>query len=411
MGNKKMIQNNLSCKNKNANKKENIILRVSKKEHDIIKFKSFLFNKKKSDFLRYISFKYWENSNRISKKILQAYQESNDENKNIIIDLLFKYYRYNGFPYIELNNKEKIKYMKNIANSKDVLLQGDYLQFNTQGISLANYFHPHRMKAYYNNQNNSPIDTFNNDDKLKDCIKKWMDMGRKPNHAGIRQILKTRNGTRAVGNFKPVIAKYIYDNYIEKDGIVLDPCAGYGGRLAGCIASNKNLLYHGIDSNGDIAIGNTQMASFFMNLYNNGIFNKERMFKFEFKFDIGCAEDIMSRLNNKYDLIFTSPPYYDLEIYEKNKNQSSEKYSNYKEWKNKFLFKIIDESYRLLRNDKYLILNLKNKKDFNLVDDTVDYCRKKWKLIKVYKMKLINNEFNRNKKELFHYEPILIFKK
>lgn len=412
---KEMIKNNSLYKYKNKKvdnkKKESIILRVSKEEHDIIKMKSFLFNKKKSDFIRDISFKYWEVDNKYFDKIFKLYKESNEENKQIIINLLFEYYRRKGFPYIELNDKEKIKQMERVVNSKNILLDNNYLQFNTQGISLANYYHSHMMEAYYNNKNNSPIETFNNDDKLKDCIKRWMDIGKKPNHAGIRQILKTRNGTRAVGNFKPVIAKYIYDNYVERGGAVLDPCAGYGGRLAGCIASNKNLMYHGIDPNGDTAIGNTKMASFFKDLNNDGIFNKERMFDFRFKFDMGCAEYVMHNLNNKYDLIFTSPPYYNLEIYENNNNQSSEKYKTYDEWKNKFLFKIIDESHRLLNENKYLILNLKNKKDFNLVDDVIEHCKKQWDLIKIYKMKLINSEFQRNKKNPFHYEPILVFKK
>jgi len=394
----------LKVKKKNTN----ILLRVTDLEKMIIDIKSKLFNRKTSDYLRHSAFSHWEDisDTKHFKSLLKMYQDGEDDVKKIVVEILFQYYRRNGFPHVFLTDEQKENRMGRIIKSKEVLLEEGHLQQNHQGIDLANSYHCHMMDAYYSSGEMSPMDTFNNDNKLKDCINRWLELGKVPNHSGMRRILKTRNGTRSVGNFKPIIAKFIYNNYCPDDGKVLDPCSGYSGRLAGCIASNRGLLYHGIDPNGETAVGNMKMANFFSTQYD-AIGN--RVYKYDFRFDMGMAEKVMPKIQEKYDLVFTSPPYHSCEIYSEETSQSCNKYKEYQQWLESFLYVIVDQSYRILKEYGRLIINIKNLQDIKIADDLVEYCEKDWILEKTYHMRLSNNEFNRGGTTMHHTEPIFVF--
>ncbi len=396
---------------KKDKKKDNIILRVSGIEGNIIKIKSALFDRKISDYLRHAAFSHWENidSTYYFKKTLKIYQDGDVNIKKQVVEMFFQYYRRNGFPYVFLTDKQKENRMDRIIKSKNILLEDDNLQMNFNGLDLVNSFHPHMMDAYYSQTNEiSPYNAYKDDEKLKDCINRWLELGKIPNHAGMRKILKTRDGVRSVVNFKPTISKFIYSNYCPENGKVLDPCAGYSGRLAGCIASNKNLLYHGIDPNGKTAVGNMKMANFFSTQYD---VLGERIYKYRFRFDMGMAEETMPGIEEKYDLIFTSPPYWNVEVYSENRDQSCNNYNSYNKWLNDFLWVIVDESKRILKNDGYLILNVKNTEKYKIADDLCAYCKKDWKLEKTYHMRLANSSYSRKVGDTFHTEPIFVWRK
>jgi len=388
----------------------NILLRTTDLEKTIINIKSKLFNKKVSDYLRHCALTYWEDMSETKhfKELSKMYQSGDDVIKFQVVELLFQYYRRNGFPHNFLNDEQKENRLNRVIKSKNILLEDNHLQMNHQGIDLANHFHPHMMEAYYSRGENSPMETFKDDDKLKDCINRWLELGMVPNPAGMRRILKTRNGTRGVVNYKSVIAKFIYDKYCPIDGKILDPCSGYSGRLLGCIASNRNLFYHGIDPNGNAASGNMEMASFFSTQYD---VLEERVYKYKFRQDIGMAEEVMPEIKEEYDLVFTSPPYFELEIYSEEMSQSCNRYDEYQKWLEKFLWVMVDESKRILKKDGRLILNIKNTEKYKIADDLCEYCKRDWEIDKTYYMRLANNEFNRKGEKMHHVEPIFIWKK
>jgi len=388
----------------------NILLRVNDLEKTIIDIKSKLFNRKTSDYLRHAAFSYWENIDNTKhfKKMLKIYQSGGEDIKKQVVEIFFQYYRRNGFPYIVLTDEQRENRMGRIMKSKDILLEGDNLQMNFQGVDLANSYHPHMMEAKYNGKLKSPMETYGNDDGLRDCINRWLEIDKIPNPAGMRRILKTRNGTKGVTNLRPSTTKFIYDNYCSQNGKVLDPCSGFSGRLAGCIASNKNIFYHGIDPNGKAAIGNMKMANFFSAQYD--MFGN-RIYKYKFRQDLGMAEEVMPEIREEYDLIFTSPPYYDLELYSEELSQSCNRYKEYNEWLENFLWTIVDESKRILKKDGRLILNIKNTEKYKIADDLCIYCEKEWELEKTYYMRLANNEFNRGGVTTHHTEPIFVFRK
>lgn len=381
------------------NKKENIILRLNKNEHEIIKTKASFFGLSKSELLRNSALSFWD-KNIDFKDILKLYQ--NDETlRPVIIDIIFEYYRKTGFPHTSFTNAEKDNRMERLCKTKIIKDVNNELSINYSAMDLANSFHPHMDSAKYSQGKlMSPMEAYNDDEKFRDCIKRWMELGKKPNPEGIRRILKTRNGVRGVSNFRPTIAKYMYENYCPANGKTLDFCSGFSGRLLGCIGADKGVSYHGIDPEPNVAQGNMSCASYF----------KDKK-KFGFSFTIGSAEEAVSDYKDDFfDLIFTSPPYYNTEIYSQNEDQSSNKYNTYKSWLDEFLFKIAKESKRILKKDGFFAINIKNGK-YNIADDLKTYCLANGYILKEeLKIKMINSEYHR-KDNVFHTEPIMIFGK
>jgi DNA modification methylase len=116
-----------------------------------------------------------------------------------------------------------------------------------------------------------------------------------------------------VSNFRPTIARFLYSKY-AKNGVVLDPCMGYGGRLLG--ASAEVSEYHGFDPSSQSIDGNNKLCSFLKSKSN-----------FEFKPTMKPFEDSDLK-DNFYDFIFTSPPYFDIEKYSHEDTQSWIRYKN-----------------------------------------------------------------------------------
>lgn len=404
-----LLKKYIESRKKNSIKRDkSVIVRFTERERKALDRKSTLLGSSVSDILREGAWSHLPDS-LDSNMILKQYQQADENEKGEIVDVLFKYYRHYGYPYAELSPFQLTREMEKLCGTKNPELPDNHLQSNTVGILLANYFHPHMMKVRCLDRYMSPYDLYMNDTKFRDAIKRRLDLGQKANAAGIRRILRTRDGVRSVVNFKPAIAKFIYDRYCPENGKVLDPCAGYGGRLAGCIASNKGIQYHGIDPDGNSATGNMKMAAFFREVREI-----ERSFNFEFKFDLGCAEEIMPHLKDEsYDVIFTSPPYFDVERYSSSPDQSYKKFDTYDKWRQGFLRQIIEHSSRLINSQGHVIINVKNYKNMKIADDVLSFASDiGLKLQKTYHMRLANSEFYRHEDvPKFHTEPIFVLVK
>lgn len=389
-------------------KTNNCLLRLSDKENSLITFKSKLLGINKSKLFRESALAYWSD-NFNAQEILELYQTSDDDVKEQLVSTVASYFRKHGYPYTDLSSAQLKKEMQKLSNTKCPLLEDNHLQMNTVGLALANHYHPHMVKVKCLSNYRSPYEQFADDELFRDAINRWMELGKRPDPSGLRRILRTRDGVRSVVNFKPAIAKYIYDVYCPVGGSVLDPCAGYSGRLAGCISTGRDLFYHGIDPDGRTATGNMCMAGFFMKQYDLC----DREFRFRFRFDLGCAEDVMPGLgDNSYDCIFGSPPYWNIEKYSTCPNQSYLRYPKYDLWRDGFLRKVLVESVRVVRSGGFIIFNVKNYKKAPIADDLCSIMEELGLVLeKVYHMRLANSEFHRKEgKPTWHTEPIFVFR-
>lgn len=391
-------------------KSNSCLLRLSDEENDLLTFKADLLGLSKSALLRVAAEAYWS-EDFSARKLLGLYNEGDEKTKQLIVSVLADYFTRKGYPHNVLSDNQLKQGMQTLANTKSPLLENDHLQTNTIGLALANHFHPHQVNVRCIKNYRSPYEQFADKDLLKDAINRWMEMNKKPDPSGLRRILRTRNGVRSNVNWKPSLSLFLYNTYAPKNGWVLDMCSGFGGRLCGLIAANKNLLYHGIEIDSETCIGNARLAGFYHKLYDIGI-EKTRTWKFGFKMDLGCAEDIMPTLPDEtYDLIFTSPPFFDVEKYSSNPAQSYLRYPEYTTWRDKFLFTLVKESFRLCKRKGYFILNLKDYKKYPIATDGIKFAKSVgYHLIRTFRQRLSNLEYHRKEgNPTFHTEPIFVW--
>lgn len=140
-----------------------------------------------------------------------------------------------------------------------------------------------------------------------------------------------------VGLFRPAIAKYFACKF--RPTSVLDFTMGWGGRLVGFCSENIT-KYIGIDSNVNLKPLYSKMVASLKPLTTTKI---ELYFKNALKVDY-------SKLD--YDFVFTSPPYYNIEIYNGTNIKTID------EWNNEFYIPIITMTYKHLKSKGYYCLNV-----------------------------------------------------
>lgn len=146
----------------------------------------------------------------------------------------------------------------------------------------------------------------------------------------------------AINIFRPLMAMEVYARFQPKH--VLDPCAGWGGRLVGAFALNVP-KYTGIEINRDLAEPYKNMIALYKDS-DLGVKTDAKML-----FEDCCLTDF-SQIK-EYDMVFTSPPYFHLEKYPNNVV-----YESKQEMGEKFYKVFIANSFKHLAKGGHFILNV-----------------------------------------------------
>jgi 16S rRNA G966 N2-methylase RsmD len=125
----------------------------------------------------------------------------------------------------------------------------------------------------------------------------------------------------AINIFRPLLAVEVYAKY--KPSVVLDPCAGWGGRAVGAAVCG-NIQYFGIDVNHSLQIPYQRMCAFLNSKINTENANDNNIQKINLMIADATTFDY-SQIEPKYDMVFTSPPYYFIEKYNHNKAYNNSK--------------------------------------------------------------------------------------
>lgn len=180
--------------------------------------------------------------------------------------------------------------------------------------------------------------------------------------------------TKQCNTFNPMIMVWIISKTLNNidDAKILDPSTGWGDRIIGTYAANvsgisKVSTYHGFDPNPDLVPGHAAIVQKLgaihpsLQIITNGA-----------PFEYAPLE------HNFYDLVFTSPPFYNLEQYTtteiNSKGQSIASVTTYDEWLNTFYQKYLDNMFRFTKNGGHFGLYVSdfviNKIQYPLVKDT-----------------------------------------
>lgn len=146
--------------------------------------------------------------------------------------------------------------------------------------------------------------------------------------------------------FDPVLAELCYRWFNVPGGSVLDPFCGECTK--GIVATSLGYDYTGIDIRKEQVVANDEQA---------------RKVGVAPKFIHGDAAKLTKALpkGEKYDLVFTSPPYYDLEVYSKDEKDGSafETYEIFMDW----YTAIFKAATRKLRANRFVVVKVGDIRD------------------------------------------------
>ena len=226
----------------------------------------------------------------------------------------------------------------------------DFMQLSNgkkAGAKISMLFNPHRYETRGGNER-SIIQAFNDDKFLSGLarVALWK-IGRYRNSELLYQCLQLGvNHTQYVNEFPPNKARDLYIEYNAKR--ILDPCAGWGGRMIG--AASVGAFYHGFEPATKTYKGLLKLGEW-LKLFKTG---------FDYKIDNMPFEDV--EISNHYDIALTSPPYYDTEIYSDEETNSCNRYKTFEEWVDYFYIPMIR---KVTHNNIPFLLNIGDRK-YNL---------------------------------------------
>lgn len=339
------------------------------------------------------------------------------------INYSVNYLERTGFPYPKENYNELMKQFSKLRkmdiNTIYVKKTKEIKQHNI-GTQPINAFHKHRFNVKCRSFS-TPVEMF--EKNLPKIVKKCIYFQKNPLvETEFRTISKIVSGVHLASNFRPSAVKFMIERYCPKNGKYLDPSMGYGGRMLGALATIKLSEYHCCDPCKETVNNNKKILSFLKNKMTNSGLNKF-INHTENKLPTVKINNIpfeeYEHSNDYFDLVFTSPPYFNIEKYSDEDTQSWKKYSEYEDWKNNFLYVLLKKSYKLLKPGGYCAINIAGKVNaHDLEKDTIDIGKELFgglhETIYLRLSKMLgtrNKGQGRNSRNDFKLEPIFVFKK
>lgn len=305
---------------------------------------------------------------------------------------IFNHYRKEGFPYYNLSKEDQVKQLaqmnKYCENNKVII--GDVINQTMHCLGTAWTYFPHSWDIRCNKMQ-TPMEVFIDDKLFMKSIAKRLKRGTYVTDSGIRKELKTASSTQSVSNFRPSASRAIYDKY--GGDIVYDPSCGFGGRLLGAISSPVVKKYIGCEPSSKTNKGLQKMVE---NLGNIEVD----------LYDMGSE---VFELNEDVDLAFTSPPYFNTEIYSDEETQSCNKFPEYMDWLDGYLHKTILNTVDHIKRGGHLIINIANTRNAPKLEADFKHIMNNIKSMELKEtLKLALSSINRKG---FKYEPVFVFRK
>jgi hypothetical protein len=266
-------------------------------------------------------------------------------------------------------------------------------------------------------------------DKLLDGENPSLGLHRRDNLPAVRTVLTFMQMDWGVGcAFPPFHARFFAETYLprdtDRDLLVLDPCAGWGGRLLGSLSVQRNqkVTYIGVDPerrNREAYEGILRRVKIYLKSEIQG--PRDAFFHYR-PFEDWIKSKSASRYEEQVDLVVTSPPYFSAEIYNnQNDKQSANRYPTYDIWRERFYRVLVKGVYDLLRDGGVFVLNIADVASARSLERDARCLAKDagFKSIDFYKlaMPLLPSVRGKTRHVVtidgkdFKYEPCFVFKK
>jgi len=310
-----------------------------------------------------------------------------DDIKQSLVEVLMEYEP----PYMDITEKECLTDYKRLKGvkwndlyiNKQWFARSEYdwdrsdnlIKRLNVGNKASNYFQQKNRWSVDGTVSPGPLRTWKNEKFMYTLMGSLFTLKvPKVNKSVLRTCISLRK--YICSQFKPNVAKGIYDRYKCKN--VLDFSAGWGDRLCGFYASEHGELFVGIDPRKENHPIYEEQAEFYKK--HSTFFEKEK------RHELLCepAEDVdLSKYEGMMDIVFTSPPYFNVERYSHDDTQSWVRYKNIDLWNKNFLQTAVKNVWKTLRKGGILMVNISDvnassggKKDWlKICDPMNDYIK------------------------------------
>jgi len=333
---------------------------------------------------------------------------------------IFNFYRNGGFPYPKFNNEELKKDWDEIKklniHDDSVIIDKKLSTNNQKGIDLFKHF----MESFYtvrddSKSSRSMLEAFNDDKILMDVIRNRLGITfvYRGEHfpfnicgSMIKQGMRSTRLAPQTSTFRPSVAKFFYENYSPENGVVYDPCMGFGQRLLGALSSKKNLTYIACDPwqavHDEVSKMTNYLQSIDCTIKDRYYLNKTGSENF----------DTVNWLN-KVDVCFSSIPYFNKEVY---CQDSSQCYSGgYKDFINVWWNNTVEKISKVVKSNGVFVLNVSEKHKKNQLLKDLYVIAKQHGFVEVDRYYLNLSRSHLTKKvgtnNLNKLEPIVVMKK
>ena len=140
------------------------------------------------------------------------WKDYNQEERSILAEDIFSFYREKGFPHYNLSVSDRLKeyesFYKYCQNSE--IIQDSVIKQSMHGLALCWTHFPFYTEIKCGNMR-TPMEVFQDDVLFRKAIDKRLKYGTYLANSGILKTLKTFSGTQCVSNFRPTAAYAIYD--------------------------------------------------------------------------------------------------------------------------------------------------------------------------------------------------------
>ena len=237
--------------------------------------------------------------------------------------------------------------------TKTQAIEEFYLLCNdvSAGSKISLLFNPHRLTTDTEKDDLSVYESFQFDDKLSGLARLYLyNLEHNVKNSFFQAIQRGYNNIQYVNEFPPIVARTIYKRYCNKSFNILDPCAGWGGRMIGC-ASIPNATYTAFEPSTQTYNGLQKLGEWLTVMQPN----------FKYKVYHLPYED-KPYLDSKFDMALTSPPYYNTEHYSDEETNSLNRYNTFESWVDNFYTNLILTTLDLVKDDGVFILNVGSRK-------------------------------------------------
>jgi hypothetical protein len=291
------------------------------------------------------------------------------------------------YPYVE-NLPDFLQNEKMLYKGKEIALiftEGDYNRLDI----ITDFFTEETRVGCNVKKFSPPIIAWKK--KSYDVSRMAVQMGLKSGMISTYELSEAiyLSGIKMCTTFKVSVAMAVYDGFAAKK--VLDISSGWGDRMIAASLSKSVMTYVGTDPNHELMDGYEQIVNYFKTK------NDKELIVYNYPFEDLPLDAIFGnpKGNSGPDLIFTSPPFFDYEIYRtgNKKTQSINGHDTFDDWVTGWLIPVTLKAWEYLKVNGHMVYHLGHLGDNDMAKAIINTMKTITGAVFKGQIPLINREY------------------